>query len=78
MSDKAPTPEQIAAIRRIQIALLKIHETNQKINAAILENGLDDFGIVHLHSTPQSITLGTIAEAMRVHQGAFLLEKKAA
>ncbi len=73
-----PTSEQIQAMRRIEVALANIHETNQKINAAILEHQLEQFGIVRLHSTPQSLTMGSIAEAIRKHQGAFLLERKAA
>jgi hypothetical protein len=71
-----PTAEQIAAIRRIELGLVKIYQANEKINQIITHHSLESqFGIVRLSSHPQGLTMGTIAEAMRVHQGAFMLDK---
>ncbi len=70
-----PTSEQIAALRRISIGLAKIHDANKAINKLILEHDLEaQFGIVRLSSHPQGITLGSIAEASRIYEGAFVLE----
>lgn len=74
-----PTAEQIAAMRRITLGLVKIYEANQKINKMITRFNLESqFGIVRLSSHPQGITQGSIAEAMRLHQGAFMLDKREA
>jgi ribosomal protein L22 len=73
-----PTAEQIAAIRRIQIGLQKIHEANQKINRLIDQNDLDLLGIVTLSSHSQGVTMGSLAEVMRKQEAAFLSQPRAA
>lgn len=74
-----PTSEQIDAMDRIQIGLWKIHEANRRINELITEHNLEhQFGIPRLSSHPQGITMGALAEVIREHQGAFMLERRAA
>lgn len=73
-----PSPEQIAALRRISIALVKIYEANKKINQIIEHHNLEEqFGIAPLSSHPQGLTMGTVAECMRMHEDAFLTVPKA-
>lgn len=78
MNIPAPTPEQIAAIRRIQIGLVKIHEANQNINKLIEQHGLEALDIMKLSSHPQGCTMGATVEVMRRHEAAFLAQKVAA
>jgi hypothetical protein len=76
--DTAPSPEQVAAIRRINIGLVKIHQANQKINQIIKHHNLEQqFGIAPLSSHPQGLTMGTIADCQRLHEDAFLTVPKA-
>lgn len=74
-----PTPEQLAAMRRIQIGIQKVFEAQQKINRIINENNLEaEHGIVRLPAHPLSITVGALGEVFRLHHLAESQQRRAA
>ena len=57
-----PSPEQLAAMRRIHLAITHNYNQVQKINAAINEFNLEsDLGIKRLPTSYLGLTLGDIA-----------------
>jgi hypothetical protein len=74
-----PTPEQLAAMRRIQIGIQKVFEAQQKINQIINEFDLEaQHGIIRLPAQPLSITVGALGEVFRLHHLAESQQRRAA
>ncbi len=64
-----PTPEQIAALKRLQIEVNKLYTYTQSINALIDSQYLEaDLGINRLPYFPLSLTSGAASEVLRRHE----------